>query len=150
MKKQKPFLTIHVGDWWFDHRELTLKHFKMPYYWVDAEELGEVEEVIDWVKHLSRKSGILSAQDLRDFVKLASLLGTLKESENKFQSYSERRLIPELGEALRQACVKMTRARLLSRKVNTLMKQRGIGPCLSLSEIEKLCDEAAKLLEVKQ
>lgn len=140
MTKKSNATSISVGGWWLDIHDLTLKHVNMGYYWVDAENLDEAE-LLDWVQHLSGKSHVLTAQDLRDFVKLARMVQLL--------DLKRLRVVLRTGNgavmgALKLACRKMSHSHAQERKVRRLMKQRGIGPVVSIAVLGGLYEEVER------
>jgi hypothetical protein len=128
--------SISVGGWWLDTHCLTIQHISSGSYWVDAEKLDDAK-IMDWVKHLSKKD--YSAQDLRDFVKLAQLLkivdvqhlrGILRASNTPVMR------------TLRVTVKEMKARRARGRKVRKILQQRHPGQLwISLGELSQVCDE---------
>jgi len=141
VSKKRSANPISVGGWRLDTTDLTLKHVNMGDYWVDAENLDEAE-LLSWVRHLSDKSGALTAQDLRDFVRLAQLVQIV--DLNKLRRVIHTRNYSVLRSSLATACLRMTHNRRVERKLKTIMKQRGIGPCVALDVLTDLYEEAER------
>ena len=136
--------SISVGHWWLDTHELTLKHVELYSYWVDAEKLDDAE-LLDWVKHLSAtKCGPLTAQDLRDFVKLARLVQLVDLKKLKAVLRTSNSTVMK---AVTKATAEMKQRRKVSRRVKRLMRERGIGPLVTLHTLCELREEAKEQLQ---
>lgn len=130
--------SISVGNWYLDMTDLTLKHADLGDYWVDAEKMNEYR-LLDWIKHLSGKSGLIVPQDLRDFVKLAKLVQFV--DVKKLRQAQRLPANASVTKALEEGCKHMTVAWQHHRKVQRLMKERGLGPAISVLDLGDLYDE---------
>lgn len=129
--------SISVGGWWLDTHDLTIKHISSGSYWVDAERLNDAK-IMDWVKHLSGK-GCYSAQDIRDFVKLAQLM---KIVDGKNLRRVLRASNTSVMRTLRETVKEMRVRRARSRKVHKILEQRHPGQqFVCLGEYCKILDE---------